>query len=291
METFDTINMTQILQPSQQIRWAVLEMMGPPTDPSALDLLHQTALWIETGAVARTFQETAHDHHSIPPATETPAPADAGGGASGRGGDQPHPVAADRDPAAAEGAAGESGNPAPAGGAAEAGGEVPADLGRRTPEVVAAIRALTAAGEPATAIAIVKASGIPRGSITAVLDRACQDGAVRKRKGFNLTVYEIVTPPSGNEKDVIRAIQAGSSFRTIADQHGMTVDEVRTIGALAGVCAVDAHGEIVAIGSATAVGLQTRPAVRRKCMTCQSEFISIGPHNRLCGSCRSRSDD
>lgn len=80
METIDTINLSRVLKPSQQIRWAVLEMMGPPADISALDMLHNTALWIETGTVGRTITpelpapavEAVTD---LEPVAEDPAPA------------------------------------------------------------------------------------------------------------------------------------------------------------------------------------------------------------------------
>lgn len=214
METFDTIRLTEALsQPGQQIRWAILELLGPPADHTALELLHETAVWVETGTLKRTVTphavpEIAHDAPSLP-AAEAPAPAHSGGDPAGGGEDQPHPVAADRGPAAPEGAPGEPGEQAPAGGTGEGEEEaaaaapcdltpahLPADLGRRTPEVVAAIRALAAAGEAATSTAIVKASGIPRGSMTAVLARACEDGAVRRVETGGGALYELTSTPA-----------------------------------------------------------------------------------------------
>ncbi|MCA1971817.1 MAG: hypothetical protein LDL44_03185 [Caenispirillum sp.] len=219
METFDTIRLTEALsQPGQQIRWAVLELLGPPADHTALELLHETALWVETGTLARTttphaVPEIAHDAHPAPsesPATlaaqHAPTP-DPGGDATGCGHALSLPGGALQP--AGTGDPAEPGSQAPAGGAGEgaeeAGGEVPADLtsalppvdlGRRTPEVVAAIRALAAAGEPATSTAIVKASGIPRGSMTAVLARACEDGAVRRVETGAGALYELTSTPS-----------------------------------------------------------------------------------------------
>ena len=40
--------------------------------------------------------------------------------------------------------------------------------------------------------------------------------------------------------------------------------------------------------STLGVGKNQKPKTQRACMCCRTEFLSEGPHNRLCGRCRTK---
>ncbi len=109
----------------------------------------------------------------------------------------------------------------------------------------------------------------------------------RKLKISPATLHKYSSAKVLKGKAAALLVQRGYKYEAVARKLDYkTWQEVRMIAMEAGVLAKDAGGRWISPNNDLAVTMPGLKPEKRKCLRCSKEFLSEGPHHRLCGRCR-----
>ncbi len=99
--------------------------------------------------------------------------------------------------------------------------------------------------------------------------------------------------PTATDRDLVaKMIDEGLGFVEIATAiRAPSWTAVRDLAAELGLLAKTADGSWTTPNNPAAVTMPRHPPKRRKCITCGTDFLSEGPHHRMCTPCRTNASD